>query len=73
MSLFEKDELYLFPAYGRKYAGFAEAINDWHLGKDFSINGFGGPYCSIRDLEVLQERYTKVFLVSSTMDLLRIS
>ena len=73
MSQFNKDEVYLFPAYGRKYTAFAEVINDWNAGKDFSINGFGGPYCSIRDLERLQQRYTKIFLVNSAMDIQRIS
>jgi hypothetical protein len=70
---FNKDEVYLFPAYGRQYFGFAELIQDWKTGKDFSVSGFGGPYCSIRDLELLQKQYTKIFLVNSTMDAKRIS
>ena len=70
---FNKDEAYLFAAYGRKYHDFDAVVKDWQDGKDFSINGFGGPYCSIRDLELLQQRYAKIFLVNSTMDIKRIS
>ena len=73
MSQFNKDEAYLFPAYGRKYIDFAELVEDWQAGKDFSVNGFGGPYCSVRDLETLQKRYTKIYLVNSAMDIKRIS
>ena len=73
MSQLDKDELYLFPAYGRQYFDFDTVVTDWQQGKDFSINGFGGPYCSIRDIELLQSRYTKIFLVNSTMDIKRIS
>ena len=72
MNQYTKDELYLFPAYGRKYSGFDTVVQDWQDGKDFSINGFGGPYCSIRDLEALEVSYHKVFLVNSTGDCTRI-
>ena len=73
MSEFNEHEVYLFPAYGRQYFDFAKLVEDWQDGKDFSINGFGGPYCSVRDMETLQARYTKIFLVNSTMDIKRIS
>jgi hypothetical protein len=69
---FNKQEVYLFPAYGRRYSDWAEAIADWQAEKDFSINGFGGPYCSIRDVEALQVSYDKIFLVNSSMDIKRI-
>ncbi len=68
----DENTLILFPAYGRQYDDFAKAVEDWQNGKDFSINGFRGPYCSIRDIEILQKRYTKVFLANSTLDLQRI-
>lgn len=67
-----KEEFYLFPAYGRRYVGFDALLQDWNDGKDFSINGFGGPYCSIRDSEALQVSCYKVFLVDSTGDCKRI-
>lgn len=43
------------PAYGRDYRTAAEAIADWRAGRDFSIGGPGGPYCSIRDIPALPQ------------------
>ena len=37
MNQFNKNEVYLFPAYGIRYSGFAEVLNDWNERKDFSI------------------------------------
>lgn len=42
----------LLPAYGRKYTTAEEMLADWNRGKDFHI--YQGPYCSIRDYEILK-------------------
>ncbi len=57
------DEMVMCPAYGRDYKSKAEVLKDWKDGKDFSINGSGGPYCSTRDFpkgKRLQFRYKKL-------------
>jgi hypothetical protein len=43
----------LLGAYGRAYRTRTDAARDWAQGKDFMI--MNGPYCSIRDLEVMKE------------------
>ena len=43
----------LIGAYGRNYGTRTEAGRDWVQGKDFQI--LNGPYCSIRDLEVMKD------------------
>lgn len=43
----------LKPAYGREYKTIEEAEHDWNAGKDFKI--LQGPYCSIRDMELLKD------------------
>ena len=45
----------LVPAYGRTYDTGPQAWEDWEAGKDFRI--LGGPYCSIRDREALQDQF----------------
>lgn len=45
----------LINAYGRRYLSIDAALKDWNAGKDFLI--LGGPYCSIRDIELLQKEY----------------
>lgn len=45
-------EIKLIPAYGRSYKSKKEAEAHWNAGKDFKI--FGGPYCSIRDMNHLR-------------------
>lgn len=46
--------LVLIGAYGRnhEYGSIEEAEKDWNDGKDFKI--IDGPYCSIRDLEMMK-------------------
>lgn len=46
-----KTSTYLTPAYGRQYATKAACLKDWRAGKDFKV--LRGPYCSIRDYEIL--------------------
>ena len=46
----------LTPAYGRDYKSRAQVVTDLNEGKDFIMNtfygdGYGGGYCSIRDLK----------------------
>jgi hypothetical protein len=41
-------------AYGRNYKTFAEALVDWHAGKDFRI--VNGPYCSIAEVGIMKDR-----------------
>lgn len=41
----------LLPAYGRTYETVEAMEVDWKAGKDFRI--LNGPYCSIRDVELL--------------------
>lgn len=43
--------IYLEAAYGRRYTTAEAAICAWKEGKDFKIRN--GPYCSIRDLGLL--------------------
>ena len=54
--------LELIPAYGRVYKDTSAMEQDWKAGKDFKIRS-GGPYCSIRDSELMREEgYTVVRL-----------
>ena len=45
----------LLPAYGRRYETESEMLQAWKDGKDFHI--YNGPYCSIRDVEIMQLEY----------------
>lgn len=47
----------LLPAYGRTYKTVAEMVADWKAGKDFQLDGPGGAYCSIRDLDYMKRRF----------------
>ena len=56
-----KEELNIFPAYGRKYGSAEAAYQDWVDGKDFRIGR--GPYLSNRDREAIREDgYSAVIL-----------
>lgn len=51
------------PAYGRDYKSAAAVLRDFEAGKDFSVGSGGGPYISIRDLEIGEEvsiRYARL-------------
>ena len=50
----------LLPAYGRRYANEEAAIQDWLDGKDFLIEH--GPYTSIRDIEMLREQFSEIWM-----------
>ncbi len=50
----------LIPAYGRRYFSIEEALEQWKSGVDFRI--FGGPYCSIRDLENMKKDFSIIEL-----------
>ena len=51
-------DLILVPAYGRTYADSAAVKEDWLDGRDFKIAG--GPYTSIRDIELLNDDFGTV-------------
>lgn len=44
----------LMPAYGRTYPQLNHALAAWQAGADFRIHQ--GPYCSIRDRDLLQKQ-----------------
>ena len=50
----------LLPAYGRQYSTLDEAEADWTAGKDFRI--LKGPYCSIRDAQLLKDMSYEIVL-----------
>lgn len=45
----------LIPAYGRTYKTEADMLQGWKDGKDFMV--WNGPYCSIRDVELMKKEY----------------
>ena len=47
-------------AYGRNYQSKKDALRDWESGKDFKVQG--GPYCSVRDTELLAEESSGVYI-----------
>lgn len=47
----DHENLFLIAAYGRSYSSKETVLCDWEAGKDFQVKG--GPYCSIRDMDVL--------------------
>lgn len=53
--------LLLNPAYGKNYTNSNEALNDWAAGKDFICHD-SRRYTSIRDIELLKETYTDIYL-----------
>ena len=55
----------LTPAYGRTYKTAAEIKAAWDSGKDFRY-GYSGPYCSIRDIELLKRDHSSIRLFDST-------
>lgn len=55
--------MYLVPAYGRKYHGSIDMLQDWVSGKDFKIQN--GPYTSIRDLAKLKDDSSGVYLLQN--------
>lgn len=65
-------ECELFAAYGRQYYTQTKMWQDWEAGKDFSMQGSWGPYCSVRDVELLQQTYSKVWLVTQLGDKFRV-
>jgi hypothetical protein len=68
-SYFGSDIGALIPAYGRVYKDLDAALQSWQSGKDFRIcygGGKMGPYCSVRDLQFLQTRFDKLYLILSS-------
>lgn len=53
--------LILIPAYGRKYSTREAMVADWEYEHDFRI--YGGPYCSIRDLNKLTRGTSSITIV----------
>lgn len=60
----------LKPAYGRKYKTIEEAEQDWNDGKDFRI--LCGPYCSIRDTDLLKHMGHAVVLTTGDLKINKI-
>lgn len=65
-------KLELLPAvWNGKYTEKETALESWNSGKDFKIPG--GPYCSIRDSELLKKVYHDgVYLTYGHGDLVRV-
>lgn len=57
----------LWPAYGRQYKDAAAMRAAWEAGKDFSLSPGVGPYTSIRDLGMLQQDASTVWLIQGNM------
>lgn len=53
--------MWLIPAYGRQYKTREQALAAWQSGKDFQIDG--GPYCSIRDVELMRQEYSNIYIL----------
>ena len=56
------NELFIIPAYGANYETAQEMVSAWNAGKDFKI--FKGPYCSVRDINLLKKQTNKVLLTN---------
>lgn len=56
----EESQMIIIPAYGRQYLSAKEALQDWFDGKYFKL--YNGPYCSVRDIELLKEKFSEVHL-----------
>ena len=65
-------KLELLPAvWNGTYNKKETALKSWNSGKDFKIPG--GPYCSIRDSELLKKSYPSgVYLTYGSGDLVRV-
>jgi hypothetical protein len=50
----------LISAYGRTYHTREDAMQAWEDGKDFQI--VNGPYCSIRDFDVMKRQAVMIIL-----------
>lgn len=55
-------QMVLAGAYGRVYKTKKDALRDWEAGKDFRI--VGGPYCSIRDVDLMTEQSSGVYIAT---------
>ena len=53
--------MFLLPAYGRQYKTREQVLRDWQMGKDFQIEG--GPYCSIRDLDLMHQQFQNIYIL----------
>jgi hypothetical protein len=60
--------MYLTPAYGRRYRTEQAMLTGWMEGKDFTI-GRLGPCTSVRDLELLVEDCSSLWLVQVNPEL----
>lgn len=52
--------LLLRPAFGRVYVSKEDMLSGWLAGDTFRM--FGGPYCSIRDIEALRAESSSITL-----------
>ena len=62
--------MYLFPAYGAVYETSEEAIKAWKGGTDFRAHGNG--YCSIRDLEMIKNECSTLWIYWNRVDCVRV-
>lgn len=51
LTIYDRGDLTLLPAYGRHYRNAGQAIAAWEDGRDFQL--LGGSYCSNRDRDFL--------------------
>lgn len=58
--MIKANPVYLMAAYGRKYLTKSDVLKAWKEGVDFKI--VGGPYCSIRDLDIMKNTFDKVYI-----------
>lgn len=65
------EKLELLPAvWNGWYETKEKAVKAWTAGKDFKIRN--GPYCSIRDKEILLKKYSSIFIEYKVGELVRV-
>lgn len=65
------EKLELLPAlWNGWYENKDKAVKAWNAGKDFKIRG--GPYCSIRDKEILLKKYDSIYIEYNVGELVRV-
>ena len=62
--------LFLVAAYGRIYKTREQALDAWRSGRDFKI--VDGPYCSVRDYELLLQDFSNVYVCYGENGLLEV-
>lgn len=62
--------IFLVAAYGRTYKTREQVLDAWRSGRDFKI--VDGPYCSVRDYELLTQDFSNVYICYGTNGLLEV-